>query len=213
MTPKITTLIDKQDTYEIVRDQIAAILAIEIENQRVLAIGAGKNPDDFYFSTYIERSRPWEISEMPLVNVLFDNDIFDRKGSGMLKEQKPIGTFHIDCYGTKDATDDNTGDELTSREVDRIARLARNILMHNGYTYLDLQGTVATRYIMRREKFIPNINMEGYENVIGCRLICEVGYVEYSPQTVPENLELLILECKRAQDGKVYFIAEYDLTA
>lgn len=211
MSAIITTLIDKQDTNEIVRDQISAILAVEIENQRILAIAAGKNSNNFYFSVYTERSRPWESGEMPLVNVLFDRDLFDTKGSSLINKSQPTGTFYIDCYGYKAADENNTGDELASREVDRIARLARNIIMHNGYAYLKLRGLVARRWIIRREKFMPNINQDGAENIIACRLTLEADYIEYSPQTEPENLELLILECKR-QDGKVYFTAEYDLT-
>jgi len=212
MSAKITTLIDKNDTNEIVRDQIAAILAIEIENQKLLAIGAGKNPDDFYFSVYSSRYIPWEVSEMPLVNVHFDNDRFDNRGTDLTKESRATGSFYIDCYANKTANDNNTGDELTSKEVDRIARLSRNILMHNEYTYLALRGLVSKRYIVRREKFIPNINFEGYNSVIACRLVLEVDYIELSPQTVPENLELMVLDCTRESDGKIYFTTEYDLS-
>lgn len=218
MIPKITTLIEKQDTNEIIRDQIAAILAIEVENQRQLAISQLKNPDDFSFSVFIERSRPWESREMPLVNVLFDNDRFDNKGSDIIKEQKAVGTFYIDCYGKKAADETNTGDELASKEVDRIARLVRNIIMAGEYTYLGLgyrelgtgNNLVFKRYIMRREKFMPNINQDGYENIIACRLILEVEYKELSPQAIPVDFELMILQCKK-EDGQVYFTAEYDL--
>lgn len=220
MITKIKTLIEKQDTNEIVRDQIAAILAIEVENQKTIATSQAKNPDDFSFSVYVERSRPWETNEMPLVNVMFDNDRFDTKGSGLIKQQHPIGTFYIDCYGYKAADENKTGDELASKEVDRIARLARNIIMYNEYAYLGLgyqelgQGNnlVSKRYIVRREKFMPNINQDGYENIVACRLTLEVEYKEESPQTLPEDFELLIFKCQR-NDGKILFTAEYDLTA
>jgi hypothetical protein len=219
LSAKITTLIEKQDTNEIIRDQIAAILAVEVENQRQIAIAELKDPDDFSFLVFVERSRPWESDEMPLVNVLFDNDRFDNKGSDVTKEQKATGTFYLDCYGNKAADETNTGDELASKEVDRIARLVRNIIMAGEYRQLAFgyrelgtgNNLVFKRYIMRREKFMPNINQDGYENIIACRLTLEVEYKELSPQAVPVDLELMILQCKR-EDGKVYFTAEYDLT-
>ena len=92
-TAKIITLIDKQDNNEIVRDQIAAILAIEEAKQETLAIDAGKEPNDFGFAVFIEKSKPFEILtdntdgkasgdlKKGLINVLFDNDLFDNKNS------------------------------------------------------------------------------------------------------------------------------------
>jgi len=220
VSAKITTLIDKQDSNEIVRDQIAAILTIEIENQKALAISASKNPDDFSFSVYIERSNPWESEEMPLVNVMFDNDRFDNKNSNQVERQRAVGTFHIDCYAVKETTDDNYGDELSSREADRIARLGRNILMAGEYTYLALgsreygigNNIVAKRNILRREKFQPDIQNTSYENIIACRLTIEVEYDEFSPQAEMEDFELLINSCTRSDDGKVLFGTEYDMT-
>src|SRR5512138_2308869 len=97
MTAKINTLIDKQDNCEIIRDQIAAILAIEIDNQKSLASAAGKNIEDFDFDVYIERSRPWEVitsedgdplGAMPLVNVVFDSDTFGGKNSNKTERQR-----------------------------------------------------------------------------------------------------------------------------
>lgn len=220
MSAKITTLIDKQDSNEIIRDQIAAILAIEITNQQTLAIAASRDPDDFSFSVYIERSNPWVSNEMPLVNIIFDNDRFDNKNSNRIDRQRAVGTFHIDCYAKKDTTDNNTGDELSSKEADRIARFVRNIIMSGQYIYLALghndlgvgNNIVTSRYIMRREKFQPDIRNEGYENIIACRLTLEVEYDELSPQVEMEDFELLINSCTRSDDDKVYFSTEYNMT-
>lgn len=220
MNALITTLINKQDSCEIVRDQIAAIFALEIANQRTLAIAASLDPDDFSFSVYMERAKSWESGEMPLVNVMMDSDRFDNKNSNQVERQRATGVFILDCYGTKDTTDDNDGDELASKEVDRIARFVRNIIMAGEYTYLALggrelgagNGIVSKRYIMRREKFQPDIRNEAYENVIGCRLTLEVEYDEFSPQAETEDFELLINSCIRQDDGKVYFITQDDMT-
>jgi hypothetical protein len=219
MIAKITTIIDKQDTCEIIRDQIAAILAIEITNQEVLAIAVGKNPADFLFSVFSDCSNPWESEEMPLVNVHFNNDRFDNKNSNMIDRQRATGTFYIDCYANKKTTDADSGDELSSKDADRIARLVRNILMAQEYTYLALgyrelgngNNLVTRRYITKREKIGIDIRQEGYENIVACRITLEVDYDELSPQVVMENLETLILSCTQEDSGKVNFNAEYNL--
>jgi len=222
MTAKLS-LINKQDTFEIVRDQIAAILAIEQANQFALAT-AEADPDiipaNWFFNTYIERTHPIPIENLPAINISFDNDRFDNKNSNMIDRQRVTGVFYIDCYAKEDTTDIMSGDELTSRDADRLARLARNIIMSQEYTYLALgyrelgngKNLVTRRYIIKREKLKPDIKQEGYENVVVCRLTLEVEYDELSPQVVMNDLELLITICKRESSNKIYFTAEYDLT-
>ncbi len=223
MAALITTLIDKTDSNELVRDQLAAILAVEVANQRVLAAAAAKDPNDYSFTIYTEKSRPWETDKFPCVNIIFDNDRFDNKNSNNIDRQRVIGTYHIDCYAKKNTNDSQTGDERASREADRIARLVRNILMMNEYTYLlfgsreALAGTIPTqlvfsRYIQRREKWQPDIRTEGFENVIACRLTTEVVYDEFSPQTETVDFETIINSCIRGEDDEVLFGAEYDMT-
>lgn len=220
LTAKILTLIDKQDNAEIIRDQIAAILAIEVAKQITLATAAGKNPDLYSFSTYIERSKPWISGEMPLVNVFFDSDRFDNKGASLVNKQTTVGTFIIDYYGKKDTTSSNSGDELASKEADRVARIARNILMAGEYAYLALgsrelgvgSNIVSYRTMLTREKFQPDQRNEATENIVACRLKLEVGYIETSPQASTVDFELLITSCKRASDGKVLFTKEDDMT-
>jgi hypothetical protein len=215
---KINTLIEKQDTNEIVRDQIAAIITVELARQRALAAAASKSQVPYTIDVYAERLRPWELlsdedgdeaSEMPLVNISFDNDTFDNKGSDTVGNQKAKGIFYIDCYGHKNSYINSKGvkihgDSLTSRESDRVAALIRNIIMAGEWTYLGLQGSVFRRYILRREKFIPS-DREGrfFETVVSTRMTLEVEYKEYSPQNPGVDLELLINTCEIEETGLV----------
>ncbi len=222
MAALITTLIDKDDTNQIVRDKIAVILALEIANQRALAVLASKpNPDDWFFNVFIERSRPWEIEtendgteggQLPLVNVFYDNDVFDNKNSNVVEKQRTKGTFFVDCYGFKSRTAVDAGDELSSYEADRIAKLVRNILMAAVYTYLDLRTLVTKRYITRREKFQPDIRQDGFENIVGARITIEVEYDETSPQAVADDLEEIFSEVKLSETGQVLFDQLVDTT-
>lgn len=225
MAALITELIDKQDTNEIVRDQIAAILALEIANQKTLALSNGKNPQDYGFDVYLERLRPFltlteneyghENGEVKngLVNVSFDNDMFDNKSSDTVGYQKAKGTFYIDCYAHINRNYNSAGDEATSKEADRIARLVRNIIMSGIYTYLGLRKTVTKRYIVRREKFVPS-DREGqfFENIVATRITLEVEYIEYSPQQAGVDLELIIVNCEIGEDGLVSFSQQFDYT-
>lgn len=235
MAAEILTLIDKQDNNEIIRDQIGAILAIEIASQKALAVTAGKtDPDEWFFDVTIESTKPLEVLSDPdgtesgeikkgLANVFFESDTFDNPGSNVIETQNVNGNFIIDCYAHKNSTFDSTdddsiidnGDELASREADRIARLVRNILMSGVYTYLKLGRDAALqivqkRYIIKREKFAPEQQNPALENVVGCRLSMRVDYIEFSPQTTLETLDTLITQCTRTSDGKILF--EYEAT-
>jgi hypothetical protein len=223
MTAKIDLLIDKQDSNEIVRDQIAALLRIEIDNQKSLAIAAGKDVELFDFDVYTEKLKPWEVlttgegddlSETPLINVLFDNDTFDNKNSEEISRQRTRGTFFIDCYTHKNKTKNMTSDEASSREADRIARLVRNIIMSAKYYQLGLghgdlgigNNIVFSRKIIKREKFLPS-DREGvyFEQIVATRLTMEVMYDEFAPQVATGDLELFYMKCTKADDGKIYF--------
>lgn len=222
MAALITTLIDKDDTNQIVRDKIAVILALEIANQRALAVLASKpDPDEWFFNVFIERSKPWEIKtdndgtesgQTPLVNVFYDNDVFDNKNSNVVEKQRTKGTFFVDCYGFKSRTSSDAGDELSSYESERIAKLVRNILMAAVYTYLDLRTLVTKRYITRREKFQPDIRQDGFENIVGARITIEVEYDETSPQAVADDLEEIFSEVKLSDTGQVLFDQLVDTT-
>lgn len=225
MSAIITQLIDKNDNNELIRDQIAAILAIEIANQRALAVTAGKsNPDDWNFSVYRERSNPWQALDdndgkpsgnlkLGLVNVFFQEDDFENGGSNPVNYQRARGIFILDCYGHKNAKGSTPGDELASYEADRIGRLARNIIMYSQYTYLELRDIgVEGRYFTRREKLQPDIRDESAHGLVVERLYLRVMYNENSADVPTVDLDLLTSQCTFSDTGEVLFDADFDYT-
>lgn len=214
----IAELIDKQDTLEIVRDQIAAILALETANQQALATEALKDPDLWKLRVYSERSNPWEAFRdsptdvSPLVNVWVDSANYDGRASNIFERQKCSGTFNIDCYGYGVSADSlvghTPGDKSAAFEVQRAVRLVRNILMAAEYTYLGLQGTVWKRWPQSVEIFQPQIDNRAMQNLVGARLALVVDFNEFSPQVVAETLELLTVNVTQVSDGAI--IAETD---
>lgn len=218
----IQTLIDKLDGFEQVRDAIVAILAAEVTSQKALATAEGKDADQWDLKIYSERSNPWadfldapDVSA-PVVNVWFDNSNDNSAGSNVMERQDMTGVFNIDCYGY--ATSEQTpeghtpGDEAAAKEAHRAARLVRNILMSDGYTYLKARGLVTGRRVRSVTAFQPEQQTASVQHVLAVRLSLNVRFSEYSPQYEGQPLEYLNIEVRRREDGSVYVVADYDYT-
>lgn len=220
----IQTLIDKQDSFEIIRDQIAAILAQEVISQKQLATGAGKDPALWDFKVYTERSNPWEAylndtaDLTPIVNVWYDNSVFSENQSNIVEKQATDGIFNIDCYAVANSSDNvagghNPGDKEAAFAVQRVLRLVRNILMSAEYTYLGLRGLVWQRWPQTVTAFQPQQDRGNVRPVIAARIGFKVKFNEFSPQISGDMLELLSAQVSRAEDGEILFDADYDYTA
>lgn len=220
----IDELITGRDSSEIVRDQIAAILLSESENQQALAIPAGANPDDYKIRVFVEASNPWadwiESPEeepgrrFPIVNVWFDNAIYDMAASNVVERQKAAVTYNVDIYGYGVSSDvagggHESGDTAAAIECQRAARLTRRILMAATYTYLGLRGTVWRRWPLSLTMFQPQIDAQPVQQVQGGRIALQVEMNEWSPQVRGEPLEALVATVRRAGTGEIFFVAQY----
>ena len=222
----IDALIDKQDNAELVRDQIAAILALEVASQMALAAAAQppKDPDDWNLRIYSERSNPSEAflnepvtDTSPLVNVWWDSASYDEAASTVVERQKCEAVFNIDCYGYGVSADDPSGghtpgDKQAALEVHRAIRLVRNILMAAQYTYLGMRGVVWQRWPQAVTIFQPQQDGHQVPQVVGGRLAFRVKFNELSPQVPTETLEYLSAQVTRASDGQILLTADYDYT-
>lgn len=218
----IDTLIDKQDNFEIVRDQIAAILAVEVSSQMALAVDAGKNQNDWKLRIFLERSNPWEqflnvpvADTSPIVNIWYDNSSFDERVGNVVKTQKSVSIFNIDCYGYGVSTDvpaggHEPGDKDSALEVQRAIRLVRNILMAAEYAYLGLQGLVWQRWPQSITSFQPQQDGINVQKILGARIALKVGFNEFSPQVSPEILEFVGVDIHRIEDGQIVAEADYE---
>ncbi len=212
MPALIETLLVTPDNVEVVRDQIAAILAVEIAKQAEL----GLTPVPRVF---VERSNPWgqlleePANEQPIINVWFDTASFDGAASNIVERQKCDGTFNVDVYafGTSAEGDEGhaPGDEVAALACQRTLRLVRQILMSAHYTYLGLRGTVWKRWPQTITMFRPTTDDRSAQNIVAGRLALVVTFNELAPQVEGEPLETLSLEVKRAETGELYLSAEY----
>lgn len=231
MTEVISTLIDKQDNFEIVRDQIALIVVTEVANQMALAVTAGKDPNDWKLRIFTEAFNPIEqflnvkdttpaVDLVPIVNVWYDASSFPESRGEPVERQGSDSVFNIDCYGyglssNNVAGGHNPGDKEASLEVQRAVRLVRNILMAGLNTYLQLRDTevgIGLRWPQSITAFQPQLGVEPVQNVHGARIALKVSFNEFSPQIIPETLELVSVDIKRTEDGEIVLEADYPST-
>lgn len=221
-------LIDKFDNFELVRGAITAILATEVANQMALAEAAAKDPTPWDFGVFEERSTPWEAlfdestgsvtSETPLVNVWYDSANFPKDKGDTIERQASDGVYNIDIYAAAVSTNDRTGtgylpgDRQAALNLQRVIRLVRNILMSGENAYLQLRGTVWSRWIQSINSFQPQLSDRPAIHVQAARIAFAVRFNEFSPQATPETLETIFATVKRESDGKVLVEAEYDVT-
>ena len=208
-----------------VRDQIAAILVLEVASQMALAITAGKDPDDWKMRIFLERSNPWEefldvtvaTDRSPLINIWFDNTNFDRASSNVMDRQTSETVYILYCYALGVRSDYGNGghmpgDEAAGLELARTIRLVRNILMAAEYTYLDLRGLVGSRWPQSITAFQPELANDSTQHVVAARIALRVRFNEFSPQVAAETLEFLAVDVKRLADGLVVAEADFDFT-
>jgi len=224
-------LIDKQDFFEIVLTQIGAILAAETLAQQLLAVGVGKpDPDLWKFDVYTNRYNPEEVFQQnpdaaPVVNIWHDNSNFPEKDSQSVGRQVSVSTYNLDIYAAASSSDDptggyNRGDEESSLNLNRIIRFVRNIIMHPDNLYLQLflmigsrkQNGIFKRWIQSFQRFQPQIDDRPIQDVIATRCSLQVQFNEMPVIESYEPLEIINIEAKRTEDGKIVFETQFDTT-
>ncbi len=215
-------LIDKQDNFEIVGLQIAAILAQETIDQQALAATAGKDPNLWKFEVFSEKFNPIGLFQnnsvvTPVVNIWYDTSNFNPSNGNVSTNQKDDAIFNIDIYAGVAATDNVVGghnptDESTVLELHRIIRLVRNIIMHPDNTYLKLQGLVWRRWINSKEKFQPQIGDRPVEGVIADRISFSVSFNETPVNESFPTIEVIGITVRRAEDAKIILEADFNTT-
>lgn len=111
--------------FELIRNRIAEILYIEIENQWVLSYDA-----DLIIPVWVERTVPYDHNEAPCINVNLANGNYDNKDATIVD-----GTYqyNIDCYTKAKANGVDGGDKLATIKLHRLLGVCRAILENQAY--------------------------------------------------------------------------------
>ena len=178
--PKISNILGQQ-AFEAIRDQIAAILADEIDGQGVLTY----DPDFLKMQVFVESVNPEDKEEFPFVNVSLATGSWpDLKAyNGDIKGNY---IYNIDCYANSPSNSQAEGDNLAGVKLQKILGICRAILENPIYKTLDY----APGFVWRVSMQDLNIRNESKE-ANGDALNTRMGRLTYLVE-VQENVQLLI---------------------
>lgn len=208
--PAVAELISEPDNIEIIRDQIAALLAVDFENQFRLAQEANDpNADDYRAAVFVENDDPLQYVDsetpganpFPCVNVSLDSTT-NEKGTASVGRQNMSAQFFVDAYATGNTAIDGDFGAKATLKAWKTARIARQILRAETNTYLRLRGIVG-RVSFQFQAGEPN-KAQSAIRVKMVRITLTVDYVEFVPITEGNGIELIgakISDC----DGRVLF--------
>jgi hypothetical protein len=220
----LANLIDKQDTFEIVRDQIAGLLTAETLNQQALATAGGEDPLLWAFDVFLERDWPIErwlnaspnlsLTTAPVVSVWFESSSVDPSTS-TLHEYKFEGTYVLDIMARGVTSDDPGGGHIPADQNARLnchaaVRLVRNILSATENRRLQLPASI----VWANPKFqnfefgpAPLEEISEAPSVWNCRCRFQVKMTEMAPEfTDFGTIELIKITL--SDEGQVLLVTD-----
>lgn len=159
--------------FELIRDRIAQILLVELENQAIRRY----DPDlDAIKKVYVERFIPWGHTELPAVNVMLERGDFNFETAiqttGMYR-------FLIDVTGSSKTTKDDRGDSLAMIKIQKILGVCRAILDHPKYIRLGFAApSIERRYV--ENMYFRTKNEQDATNSVNGRLVFMVKIPEFA---------------------------------
>ncbi len=114
--------------FELIRDQIALILADELAYQATITYD-----DIFLAPVFTQRAKAITPEECPLINVSIDSGKYDNQ---TWIDSDGEYTFFVDIVTTANYNASERGDTLSSKEAQRLAGVVQGVLMHPEYVTL-----------------------------------------------------------------------------
>jgi hypothetical protein len=186
-SPLIPDLIEGPDIMETVRDQVAAVLSLELQNQFALAKEkAAPNTADYNVPVYVENGRPYEASgDTPMqrfINVQLPK-VSALPANARIGNQKTQAAFYIDCIACGNDSGNFRDDKSAAHRAWRVCRLVRRILMADVYAYLGMRGIVGSRVVSLIEAGTPErttLDRESALAYVVVRVTLDVQFLERS---------------------------------
>lgn len=190
----IDTVIPPQN-FEVVRDQIGAILTAEIHNQLLMS-------GDYNLTLKVWRERlvTFDHTEIPAVNVMYAGAPFDSRDSKQVEGQHD---YYIDCYQRSKAREEELPDLLAMVKLHRLLGICRAIIMDPKYKTLGFQSpSIASRSITRILMGDPS-KMDATTSVFG-RLILTVRMPEVTALINPPKIQDFLSNIRLVLTDKGY---------
>lgn len=190
---EINERFNEPDNCEVIREQLSAIIALEMENQFELA-KAEEDPvaDDYKVAVFVENDEPWQAGEerdlFPLVNISLESVKRDKEAS--VNDRSNIATFNIDCYQEGNRTGKFAGCTAVIKAW-KLARCIRRILKSDHYHYLKLRGIISKKSVLSMQGGYPAGMENSAVKVAVVRIVLEVTYDEEAPRTTGPGMEIM----------------------
>lgn len=164
--------------FETIRDVIAVLLKLEMDNQAIL-----RSNQDYTAEFYTERFTPVGINEGNVITV-------DLAG-GQLDNQTPISqvfeaTYNIDIFTGAKETSANDGYYNSSVKLQRLAGLVRHILQSPYYDRLGLENGIVQRRSVSSIRF-GSVNDEKDASFV------RMGRIQLTVRIYEESNEISVL--------------------
>lgn len=187
--------LDQPDNVEVIREQIAGIIELEMTNQYELAV-EDEDPvaDDYKVTVFVENDEPLNTcgeNIFPIVNVWLDS-VRRANASSAVNYQQKTATFNIDLYQIGNYEGAYAG-RKASIKVWKLARCIRAILDSDVYTYLLLRNVVGAKAITNIAAGAPQMNDSSIK-VGMIRITLEVTFDQTAPMTTGETMEIIPVE-------------------
>jgi hypothetical protein len=172
---KIVGIIPPQN-YEVIRNKIAEIIAIELENQFVISYDP-----DFDCNVWLERTTPFDAEEMTpaVINVSFIDGNYQNED---VRDADGVYSYAIDIYARGYTNEDNIGDTRAALIVQKVIGKVRAILMATVYKTVDTGlGIVKNRKVASVQVYDPKRPLGGDDSTTfdqGGRIIFNVTAIE-----------------------------------
>lgn len=219
----LTQLFGRDLNAHVVCDAVAAILSLEEENQRRLAVEANQDPEPLRVRVYRDMSAPisdWvntdaDIDLAPIVNVRIERE--DTVGGNVIEQQRCTVRVAIECFAVGVSTAGSTGfshaEEASLASIRSVSAFVRKVVMAGENTYLGLRGVVTKRWI-ESLSYIPidHDQTPSAQHVRACKILLSVDTYEVSPQIESVPLASIRVRLVKNSDGQVLassvFLAE-----
>lgn len=157
MTQLINAIIQPRN-YEVIRDVIGTIIAVELHNQ----IKLSRN-EILESSIYIERFTSYDVAEGNVIIVSIDKAMFDNQ---TVIHQRSTINYNIDIYCSSTQDYVKTGDNKVGVLLHKLTGLVHSILQNENYIKLGLpNGIIENRTVSKIEFFLPDDDSRGFNRI------------------------------------------------
>lgn len=183
---KIVGVIPLQN-YELIRNKIAEIIAIELENQFVISYDP-----DFDCNVWLERTTPFDQTEMTpaVINVSFIDGNYQNED---VKDADGVYSYAVDVYSRGYTNDENIGDTRAALIVQKVIGKIRAILMATVYKTVDTGlGIVKNRRVVSVQVYDPKRHPQGDDSTTfdqAGRLTFQVTAIETVEVLTPNMIQ------------------------